>query len=179
MDKIIKVGRSVSHELTDRHQENRKLVGEVLLARYKRKSYLHRIVTGDEKCIYFENPKRNRSYVDPGKPSKSTARLNRFGRKTMLCIFWDQERPIYYKLLKSGETVNTDPYKQELLNLNDAIFEKHEQYKKWQHKVIFLNDNATNHRAKPTKDIVKAPFSTISIECVPAPGLKHVEVISL
>ncbi|GFX16354.1 mariner Mos1 transposase [Trichonephila clavipes] len=128
----------------------------MLLARYKRKSYLHRIVTGDEKWIYFENPKRNRSYVDPGKLSKSTARPNSFGRKTMLCIFWDQEGPIYYELLKPGETVNTDPYKQELLNLNDAILKKREQYKKRQHKVIFLDDNAPNHRAKPTTVIIKA-----------------------
>ncbi|GFV40427.1 mariner Mos1 transposase [Trichonephila clavipes] len=119
-------------------------------------SYIHRIVTGDEKWIYIENPKRNRSYVDPGKPSKSTARPNRFGRKTMMCIFWDQEGPIYYELLKPSETVHTDPYKQELLNLNDSILEKREQYKKRQHKVIFFDDNAPNHRAKPTKDIVKA-----------------------
>ncbi|GFU00652.1 mariner Mos1 transposase [Trichonephila clavipes] len=91
MGKIIKVGRWVPHEQTDRQQENRKLVCEMLLTRYKRKSYLHRFVTGDKNWIYFENTKRNRSYVDPGQPSKSTARLNRFDRKTMLRIFWDQE----------------------------------------------------------------------------------------
>ncbi|GFW71780.1 mariner Mos1 transposase [Trichonephila clavipes] len=90
------------------------------------------------------------------KPSKSTARPNRFGRKAMLCIFRDQERPIYYELLKPGETINTDRYKQQLFNLNDAILEKREQYKKWKHKVIFLDDNAPGHRAKSTKDIVKA-----------------------
>ncbi|GFX43342.1 mariner Mos1 transposase [Trichonephila clavipes] len=61
-----------------------------------------------------------------------------------------------FDLLKPGETVNTDPYKQELFNLNDAILEKREQCKKRQHKVIFLDDNAPNHRAKPSKDIVKA-----------------------
>ncbi|GFV78659.1 mariner Mos1 transposase [Trichonephila clavipes] len=61
-----------------------------------------------------------------------------------------------YSLLKPGETINTDRYKQQLLNLNDAILEKREQYKKRQHKVIFLDDNAPSHRAKPTKDIVKA-----------------------
>ncbi|GFV93553.1 mariner Mos1 transposase [Trichonephila clavipes] len=66
MGRIIKVGRWGPHELTDRQQENRKIVCEMLLARYKRKSYLHRIVTGDKKWIYFDNPKRNRSYVDPG-----------------------------------------------------------------------------------------------------------------
>ncbi|GFV38810.1 mariner Mos1 transposase [Trichonephila clavipes] len=74
----------------------------------------------------------------------------------MLCIFWDQEGPIYYELLKPGETVNTDRYKIQLLNLNDAILEKREQYKKRQHKVIFLDDNAPSHHVKPTKDIVKA-----------------------
>ncbi|GFT28884.1 mariner Mos1 transposase [Trichonephila clavipes] len=74
---------------------------------------------------------------------------NRFGHKRMLCIFWDQEGPIYYELLKPVETVNTDRYKQQLLNLNDAVLEKREQYKKRQHKVIFLDDNAPNHLAKP------------------------------
>ncbi|GFX21221.1 mariner Mos1 transposase [Trichonephila clavipes] len=74
----------------------------------------------------------------------------------MLCIFRDQEGTIYHELLKPGETVNTDPYKQELLNLNDGILKKREQYKKRQHKGIFLDDNAPNHRAKPTKNIVKA-----------------------
>ncbi|GFV88361.1 mariner Mos1 transposase [Trichonephila clavipes] len=155
MGKIIKVGRWVPHELTDRQQENQKFLCEMLLTCYKRKSYLHRIVTGDENRIYFENPKRNRSYVDPGQPSKSTARPNRFGRKRMLCIFWDQEGPIYYELLEPGETINTDRYKQQLLNLNNAMLEKCEQYKKQKHKVIFL-DNAPSHRAKPTKNIVKA-----------------------
>ncbi|GFT95799.1 mariner Mos1 transposase [Trichonephila clavipes] len=106
--------------------------------------------------FYFENPKRNLSYVVPGQPSKLTARPNCFGRKTMLCIFWDQEGPIYYELLKPGKAVNTDHYKQQLLNLNDAILEKREQYKKRQRKVIFLEVNAPIHRANPTKDIVKA-----------------------
>ncbi|GFS55793.1 mariner Mos1 transposase [Trichonephila clavipes] len=113
--KIIKVGRWVSHELKDRQQENRKFVCEMLLACHKRKIYFHRIVTGDKKWIYFDNPKRNRSYVDPRQPPKSTARPNRLGRKTLLCIFWDQKVPIYYELLKPAETVNTDCYKQQLI----------------------------------------------------------------
>ncbi|GFU16807.1 mariner Mos1 transposase [Trichonephila clavipes] len=123
MGKIIKVGRWTPHELMDHQQETRKIVSEMLLPHYKRKSYLHHIVTGDEKWIYFESPKRNRSFVDPGQPSKWTARPNRFSRKTRLCMFWDQEGPIYYiySLLKPGETVNTDRYKQQLLNLIDAI----------------------------------------------------------
>ncbi|GFY08291.1 mariner Mos1 transposase [Trichonephila clavipes] len=128
----------------------------MLLVRHKRKSYLHRIVTGDEKWIYFENTKHNRSYVDPRQPSKSIARLNLFCRKTILCIFWDQEGPICYELLKPGETINTDCCKQQLFDLNDAMLENRKQFKKRQQKVIFLDDNAPRHLAKPTKDIVKA-----------------------
>ncbi|GFW83191.1 mariner Mos1 transposase [Trichonephila clavipes] len=43
--------------------ENRKVTCEMLLQRHEIKSFLYRIVTGDEKWIYFENPKRkNRSF---------------------------------------------------------------------------------------------------------------------
>ncbi|GFX32748.1 mariner Mos1 transposase [Trichonephila clavipes] len=74
------------------------------------------------------------------------------------CVFSEisRDQSITHDLFKPGETVNTDRYKQQLLNLNDAILEKTEQYKKRQHKVIFLDDNAPCHRAKPTKDIFKA-----------------------
>ena len=82
----------------------------MLLQWHERKSFLHRIVTGDEKWIYFENPKCTKSWVDPGQPSTLTARPNRFGKKTMLCVWWDQEGVVYYELLKPGETVNTDHY---------------------------------------------------------------------
>ena len=114
MGKIQKVGKWVPHELNERQQENWKIACEMLLTRYKRKSFLHRIVIGDEKWIYFENPKRKRSWVTPGEPSTSTARPNRYGRKTMLCVWWDQKGVIYYELLKpvNTETVNTERYRQ-------------------------------------------------------------------
>ena len=88
-------------------------------------SFLHQIVTGDEKnWIYFENPKRKRSWVTSGEPSTSIARPNRYGRKTMLCVWWDQKDVMYYELLKSGETVNTERYRQQMINLNQALCEK-------------------------------------------------------
>ena len=61
MGKIQKYGKSVPHQLNDRQMENRKTICEMLLQRFERKSFLHRIVTGDEKWIYFENLKRKKS----------------------------------------------------------------------------------------------------------------------
>ena len=48
MGNIRKCGKWVPNELTERQMENRKTICEILLARQKRKSFLHRIVTGNE-----------------------------------------------------------------------------------------------------------------------------------
>jgi len=65
MGKVQKIGKWVPHELNDRQMERRQNTCQILLVRQKRKSFLHRIATGDEKWIYFQNPKRKKSWVDP------------------------------------------------------------------------------------------------------------------
>lgn len=127
MGKIQKVGRWVPRELNERQMERRKSTCDILLARYKRKSFLHRIVTGDEMWI---------------------ARPNCIGWKTMLCVWWDQKGIIYYELLEPGEEVTTARYQQQLIDLNRALLEKRPEYQKRQHKVIFLHDNAPSHTAR-------------------------------
>jgi len=39
----------------------------------KRKGFLHRIVTGDEKWIHYDNPKKRKSWGPPGHASTATA----------------------------------------------------------------------------------------------------------
>jgi len=80
-----KIEKWVPHELNDRQMERRQNICQILLSRQKRKSFLHRIVTGDEKWIYFQNPKRKKFWVDPAQPSISSSRANRFGRQ--YCAF--------------------------------------------------------------------------------------------
>jgi len=87
----------------------------------------------------LSDPKRIlKDHVTPGEPSTSTARPNRYGRKTMLCVWWDQKDVIYYELLKPGETVNTKRYRQKIINLNQALCEKRPKHQKRQHKVILF-----------------------------------------
>ncbi|KAG5321128.1 MOS1T transposase, partial [Pseudoatta argentina] len=49
---------------------------ELLLQRQKRKGFLHRIVTGDEKWIHYDNPKCRKSWGKPGHASTSSAKPN-------------------------------------------------------------------------------------------------------
>ena len=98
---IQKQGNWVPYELNPRDVERRKMTCELLLQRHRRKSFLHRIVTGDEKWIRYDNPKRKKS---------STAKLNIHGAKLMLCIWWDQLGVVYYELLQPNETITGERY---------------------------------------------------------------------
>ena len=93
--------------------------------------------------------------MNPGEPSTSSARPNRFRKKTILCVWWDQKRVIYYELLKPGRTVNTNRYQQQMIDLNRALQEKRPDYRRRQHKVIFLHDNAPLHTAKRVKETIE------------------------
>jgi len=59
---IQKQGNWVPYELKPRNVERRFFTCEMLLARHKRKGFLHRIVTDDEKWIHYDNPKKRKSW---------------------------------------------------------------------------------------------------------------------
>ena len=56
-----KQGNWVPYELTPRNVDHRFFKCEMLLAKYKRKGFLHHIVTGGEKWIHCDNSKKKKS----------------------------------------------------------------------------------------------------------------------
>ena len=123
----------------------------MLLTRHNRKGFLHRIVTGDEKWIYYVNPKKKKSWGPPGHASTSTAKRNIHGKKLMLCIWWDQLGVVYYELLKPNETITGALYRTQLMRLSRVHKEKRAHYYSRHDKVILLHDNARPHVAAPVK----------------------------
>lgn len=162
---IQKQGHWVPYELKPRDVERRFFTCEQLLQRQKRKGFLHRIVTGDEKWIHYDNPKRRKSWCKPGHASTSTAKPNIHGSKLMLCIWWDQLGVVYYELLKPNETITGDRYRLQLMRLSRALKEKRPQYEERHDKVILQHDNARPHVAKP----VKTYLETLKWEVLPHP----------
>ena len=77
------------------------------------------------------------------------------GKPTKKFEDWDQKGVIDYELLKPGETVNTNRYQQQMIDLNPALQEKRPDYRRRQHKVIFLHDNAPSHTAKRVKEMIE------------------------
>ena len=133
---IQKQGTWVPYDLRSRDVERRYFACEQLLQRQKMKGFLHRIVTGDEKWIYYSNTKRRKSWELPGLASTSSARPNIHAEKVMLCIWWDQVVVIYYVLLKPKETITEERYQTQLMRLIQSLREKPPQYEQRHEKVI-------------------------------------------
>ena len=147
--------RLLRHELKPRDVKRRFCMSEMLLERHKKKSFLHRILTRDQKWIHYGNPKRKKTYVKHGQPAKSTAKPNIHGTKIMLCIWWDQKGVMYHELLKPGETINGERYRTRLIRLKRAIAEKRLEYATRHEAIIFHHANARPYVAIPVKNYLK------------------------
>lgn len=147
MGKIRKLGRWVPHQLSENQLEARITMCKKHLAEYRKHNFLHRIVTGDEKWVYYDNPKRKAAYVDRGQPGPLQPNRDIHCQKFMLCIWWDQKGVVYYELLNPNETVTADRYRRQLNNLARALKEKRPAIAKKSYKVLFHDDNARPHRA--------------------------------
>ena len=67
----------------------------------------------------------------------------------MLCIWWDMKGVVYYELLQSGETINGDVYRRQLIRLKRAIEENLPEYVNRHNKLNFHHDNPRPHISKP------------------------------
>ena len=158
---IQKQGNWVPYELKPRDVERRLFACEQLLERQRRKGFLHHIVTGDEKWVHYDNPKRRKSWGVPGHASTSTAKLNIHGSKVMLCIWWDQ-LGVYYELLKPKLKQSQAVSVSNAIDAFEPSIERRPQYNERHDKVILQHDNA-RHVAK----VVKTYLEMLKWEVLP------------
>lgn len=97
MVEIENIEKWVPYELTHKQIENRKSISEILHLQHERNKFLHCIFTGDEEWIYIENLKRKKSWLLAGEALVSAARQNHFGKRTLLCVWWDHKGIVFMK----------------------------------------------------------------------------------
>jgi len=61
MGKVQKEGRWFPYELSEDNKNRRRDIALILLSKFQKKDFLHKIITGDEKWILYDNPKRRKS----------------------------------------------------------------------------------------------------------------------
>jgi histone-lysine N-methyltransferase SETMAR len=143
-------GKWVPHKLSEINIAQRLNTCVFLSSRQKKKSFLWKIVTGDEKWLYYDNPVNKKQWLSPGQASLTTPKPEQHRKKVMLCVWWDQKGIIYYEILEPKQTVNADLYSQQLTRLSQALDRNRPYKSNGNRKVILLHDNASPHIAKTT-----------------------------
>ena len=148
LGKVQKVGKWVPHKLSEVNISERLSICVSLSSRQKKKSFLWKIVTGDEKWLYYDNPVRQKQWLSPGQAAITTPKPGIYRKKVRLCVWWDQKGVIYWELLEPKETVTANLYSQQLMRLSQALERKRPFTGKGKRKVVLLHDNARPHVAK-------------------------------
>jgi len=154
--------------MKSRNIEKQFFTCEQLIQRQQRKSFLHRIVTGDEKWIFYDNPKKKKYYAKPGQslPSTSTSISRPSWFEDHVLYLVGPKRSCYYELLKPSNSITGDRYRLQLIHLSRALREKRPEYEQRHDKVILLYDNARPHVAK----VVKKYLETLKWDVLPHPS---------
>ena len=154
MGKVHKAGKWVPYKFSENNKCQRLTTCVSLLARNKKKDYLWKIVTGDEKWIYYDNPVKKKQWLDPCQAAVASPKPNIQRKKVMLSVWWDMKGIIYFELLEPRQTINAERYTQQLKRLCEAIEERRPFNGHGKRKVILQHDNARPHVAKMTKQAI-------------------------
>ncbi|GBP40029.1 Histone-lysine N-methyltransferase SETMAR [Eumeta japonica] len=122
---------------------NRVLICDSLLKRNEAEPFLKRLITGDDKCIYYLRQERVKKIMVK-RQANSIDKPRLTHNKLMLCICWNWKGIVHYELLPPGKTINSDLYCQQLMRHEQEVEKKRRQLinKK---SVIFHYDNARPH----------------------------------
>lgn len=150
LDYISKLDLWVPHLLTDKNKLDRVSSCNSLLGRLTNDPFLDRLVTGDEKWIEYNNIHRKRSWRQGNEPGQPTAKAGLHPQKVLMSIWWDCKGVIFYELLPTNETINSDKYCRQLDQLKVAIQEKRPILAN-RKGIIFHHDNARPHTSMQTQ----------------------------
>ncbi|CAF3604311.1 unnamed protein product [Rotaria socialis] len=110
MDFVHKKPRQDPYELTEAQAKHHVEVCRQLLENPLDDRFSKPIVTSDEKWVYLVNHNRQKRWVPRGQNPPSVPRQNRFGKKVMICVWWNFEAVLHLELVPDGCVVNAELY---------------------------------------------------------------------
>lgn len=147
--KVKKLQKWVPHQLSENCKNQRISICSSLLLRNKNEAILKRIITCDEKWIYFDNTRRSGEWVDKDAQPSTVAKQRITPRKVMIIVWWSMAGIIHYDFLQFGETVTAELYCRQLDACHEKLKQKHPALMN-RNRPLLLHDNARPHVAKLT-----------------------------
>lgn len=154
LGKVPKLGKWVPHELSESNRKSRVDICSSLHSRELISPFLDRLVTGDEKWIFYRNVKRRKQWLGKREKAQPQPRRELHGKKVLLSIWWDCKGVIHFELLPPNATINAQVYCQQLERLNQALKKKRPALVN-RKGVMFHQDNARPHTAKITSQKIE------------------------
>lgn len=147
----------VPHFLNETQKQERiQAAAECLELYNKHKSkFIDHLLTMDETWIYGFDPltaEESREWTTDKSQVSKRVRPSRHGLKVMACVWWDHQGIVYIKYMESGQTVNAEEYRSQIITVAQLLREK----RPWrgQTKPVFLQDNARPHKARDTMSLL-------------------------
>ncbi|PIC25640.1 hypothetical protein B9Z55_018495 [Caenorhabditis nigoni] len=140
-------GRFIPHHLTQANLDRRVDDSITLLTLHAGDRWMDRLITGDEKWVFYDNHHRKSQWVGEGESPQDVPKPDLHPKKVMLSVWWGVDGPIYWELLPEGKTITGDLYTTQLRNLKKAVDRSALKDK----KVYYQHDNARPHVSKQVK----------------------------
>ena len=158
--------REVPHQLTPAQAQRRVDTCRQLLENPMDERWIKRVVTCDEKWVYFSNPDKENQWLEPGQMAEPVPKRDHLSRKAMLCVWWNFEGIIHFKLVLNNRSIDAELYSAQLDRMHTALAQKYPALVN-RKRVILQQDNASPHTARRTKEKIR---ELESIELLPHPA---------
>ena len=136
-----------------------------LLTRHKTESFLHRIVTWNEKWIVYDKRKRSSQWLDRNSSPRQFPKPSVHQKKVMVTVWWSTKGVIHYNFMKPGTTISADVYCNEFDSMVRKLCTMHPKIVN-RCSPLLLHDNANLHTARIT--ILK--LEELKFEVMPHPA---------
>lgn len=151
LENVFKCGVRVPYKLAAENLLRRANICNSLLTRHRVEPFLHRMVTGDEKWVSYENVKKKTQWPDSHRAPLPTLADDSRPKRVLLCVWWDMLGIIHFELLDMYQTITANIYCEQLHRLRRALTIKRPAMVR-RKGIILQQDNARPHTAKVTKD---------------------------
>jgi histone-lysine N-methyltransferase SETMAR len=156
----------VPHELTNIQAQRRVDLCRKLLDNPRDSRFWKRIVTGDEKWVFFRNSNGGKQWLQPGQPAQQVVSSGRFEKKVMLCVWWNYEGPVHWELVPDGRAIDGNLYADQLQRVLDALSTRYPALLN-RGRAILQHDNAPAHTSRRVKQKIQ---ELQGIEVIPHPA---------
>ena len=87
--------------------------------------FIRRIVTCDEKWVYYQNPNASKQWLSPRQLAKVIVKKNQFGSKVMFCVWYNFVDVIHWEFVPDRHAIVTDLYLQQVERIHEILRRKY------------------------------------------------------